>query len=69
MRPYEASQAGHVAIEEGTVCDRMSSTDRPRRRKGGDRMRPYEASQAGHGAVEEGTVCDRMSPHRPAASP
>ena len=69
MRPYETSQAGHVAIEEGTICDHMSPTDRPHRRRGRDPMRPYEASQVGHGAIEEGTVCDRMSPNRSAASP
>ena len=69
MRLYEASHTGHDAIEGGTVCDRMSPTDRPCRYKGSGRMRSYEASQAGHGAVDEGTICDRMSPHRLAASP
>ena len=56
MRPYEASQAGHGAIEEGTVCDHMS----PRAGRTLQRIvpdiidhrRPYISYQSGSGRVE-----------------
>ena len=66
---YDPSQAGHVANEEGTVCGRMSPTDRLRRHKERDHMRPYGPSQAGHSAIGEATICNHMSPHRPATAP
>ena len=56
MRPYEASQAGHGAIKEGTVYDHMSpQASRTLQRIVSDiidHRRPYISYQAGSSSVE-----------------